>query len=76
MGGPEVDVRGPDRDFEAQQPDGDQSVDTRHLLQEWQEVSRTQHDSPQQAFPHYEEWHHSVHHEVMRYTPNLLTSHI
>lgn len=70
VGGPEVDVRGPDRDFKAQQPDGDQSVDTGHLLQERQEVSRSQHDGAKQAFPHYEERHHSVHHEVAQYTPN------
>lgn len=64
VGGPEVDVRGPDRDPEAEQPDGDQSVDAGHLLQERQEVGRSQHDGPQQAFPHHEERHHSVHHEV------------
>lgn len=70
VGGPQADVRGPDRDFEAEQPDGDQSVDTRHLLQERQEVCGPQHDGPQQAVPHHEERHHPVHHEVPTCAPS------
>lgn len=67
VGRPEVDVRGPDRDSQAEQPDGNKGVDTGHLLQERQEVRRSQHDSAQQAVPHHEERHHPLHHEVLIY---------
>lgn len=67
MGRPEVDVRGPDRDSQAEQSDGNKGVDTGHLLQERQEVRRSQHDGAQQAVPHHEERHHPLHHEVLIY---------
>lgn len=32
-----------------QQPHGQQDLDTRHLLPQWQEIGRPQHDNAQQA---------------------------
>lgn len=68
VGGPQVDVRGTHWNITAQQPDGDQGLDARHLLPKRQEVGRSQHDGAKQAFPHHEERHHSVHHEVELHT--------
>lgn len=68
VGGPQADVRGAHWNFTAQQPDGDQGLDARHLLQKRQEVGRSQHDGAKQALPHHEERHHSVHHEVEQHT--------
>lgn len=68
VGWPQVDVRGTHWNFTTKQPNGDKGLDTRHVLQKRQEVSRPQHDSAEQAFPHHEERHHSVHHEVEQHT--------
>lgn len=59
-----VEIRGPDRDPTAQQPDGQQDLDTGHLFPEWQEVDLSQHDHPQQAVPHHAERNYPLHHEV------------
>lgn len=57
-------IRGPHRDPAAQQPNGQQDLDARHLFPEWQEVDLSQHDHPQQAVPYHAERNYPLHHEV------------
>lgn len=57
-------IRGPHRDPAAQQPDGQQDLDSGHLFPEWQEVDLSQHDHPQQAVSHHAERNYPLHHEV------------
>lgn len=60
----EAKIRGPHRDPAAQQPDGQQDLDARHLFPEWQEVDLSQHDHPQQAVPYHAERNYPLHYEV------------
>lgn len=64
VGGQKTDVRGSGGDLEVEQLDGDEGVDSRHVLQERKEIGGSQHDGSQQAFPHHEKRHDSLHHEV------------
>lgn len=48
----------------SQQPDGQQDLDPRHLLPQWQEVGGSQHDDAEQAAANHRGRHAAVHHEV------------
>lgn len=59
-----AEVRRPNWDPTAKQPDGQQDLDAGHVFPEWQEVDLSQHDHPQQAVSHHAERNYPLHHEV------------